>query len=159
FLAQQTRMAQFEQKPGPERRRWTDAWDGYAAARARLLGFLEERRIANPVVLSGDAHLFNVSDLKRDFDDARSSVVASEFLGTSISSQGWPQHRLDELLPDNPHMKLLEGRYRGYVRMDVTAKALRADLRVMETVKVAGAPCSTLMSFEVADGKAGAERA
>ncbi len=159
FLAQQTRMAQFEQRPGPERRRWTDAWDGYPAARARLLGFLEERRIANPVVLSGDAHLFNVSDLKRDFDDPALPVVASEFLGTSITSQGWPQHRLDELLPENPHMKLLEGRYRGYVRMEVTAKSLRADLRVMETVRVADAPCSTLATYEVADGKAGAERA
>jgi alkaline phosphatase D len=159
FLAQQTRMAQFEQKPGPERRRWTDAWDGYPAARERLLGFLAERRVANPVVLSGDAHLFNVADLKRDFDDPRSPVVASEFLGTSITSQGWPQHRLDELLPDNPHMKLLESRYRGYVRVDVTPKSLRADLRVMDTVQVRDAVCTTLATFEVADGKAGAARA
>jgi alkaline phosphatase D len=110
-------------------------------------------------VLSGDAHLFNVADLKRDFDDPRSPVVASEFLGTSITSQGWPQHRLDELLPDNPHMKLLESRYRGYVRVDVTPKSLRADLRVMDTVQVRDAVCTTLATFEVADGKAGAARA
>ncbi len=159
FLAQQTRMAQFEQKPGPERRRWTDAWDGYPAARARLLGFLGERRIANPVVLAGDAHLFNVSDLKRDFDDPASPVVASEFLGTSISSQGWPQHRLDELLPENPHMKLLDARFRGYVRMEATAKSLRADLRVMDSVKAPGGACSTFATFAVEDGRPGPQRA
>ncbi len=33
-LAQTTRMARFDQKPGPGRRAWTDGWDGYAAARA-----------------------------------------------------------------------------------------------------------------------------
>lgn len=159
FLAQQTRMAQFDQKPGPGRRAWTDGWDGYPAARARLLGFLEDRRIANPVVLSGDVHLFNVSDLKRDFDDARSSAVASEFVGTSITSQGWPQHRLEELLPDNPHMKLLDGRFRGYVRMEATGKSLRADLRVMDTVKALGGACSTLATFTVEDGRPGPQRA
>ncbi|MGH8721246.1 MAG: alkaline phosphatase D family protein, partial [Burkholderiales bacterium] len=56
FLAQQTRMAQFDQKPGPGRRAWTDGWDGYPAARQRLLDFLAEKRIANPVVLGGDVH-------------------------------------------------------------------------------------------------------
>ena len=159
FLAQQTRMAQLDQKPGPGRRAWTDAWDGYAAARERLLGFLAERRIANPVVLSGDAHLFSVADLKRDFDDPRSPVVASEFLGTSITSQGWPQRRLDELRADNPHVKLMDSRFRGYVRMEATARSLRAELRAMDTVREPAAACRTLAGFSVEDGRPGVQRA
>ncbi|MEX0637941.1 MAG: alkaline phosphatase D family protein [Burkholderiales bacterium] len=159
FLAQQTRMAQFDQKPGPARRAWTDGWDGYPAARERLLGFLAERRIANPVVLGGDVHQFNVADLKRDFDDPASPVVASEFVGTSITSQGWPQHKLNEYLPDNPHMKLMESRFRGYVRMEVTAKSLRAELRAMESVREPGADCRTHATFVVEDARPGAERA
>jgi alkaline phosphatase D len=155
FLAQQTRMAQFDQKPGPGRRAWTDGWDGYPAARERLLGFLAERRIANPVVLGGDVHQFNVADLKRDFDDPASPVVASEFVGTSITSQGWPQDTLNRFLPDNPHMKLMESRYRGYARVEVTAKEMRVELRAMETVKVRDAACSTLATFVVEDGKPG----
>ncbi|HUF82844.1 MAG TPA: alkaline phosphatase D family protein, partial [Burkholderiales bacterium] len=158
LLAQQTRMAQFDQKPGPGRRAWTDGWDGYPAARKRLLDFLAERRIANPVVLGGDVHQFNVADLKADFDDPASPVVASEFVGTSISSQGWPQDRLDKYLPDNPHMKLVESRYRGYTRVEVTQKALRAELRVVATVKERDAPCSTLATFVVEDGRPGAQR-
>lgn len=159
FLAQQTRMAQFDQKPGPGRRAWTDGWDGYPAARARLLGYLGERRIANPVVLGGDVHQFNVADLKRDFDDPASPVVASEFVGTSITSQGWPQHRLDAFLPDNPHMKLVESRFRGYVRVQVSAREARFDLRAMASVREPGADCRTHATFAVEDGRPGAQRA
>jgi alkaline phosphatase D len=159
FLAQQTRMAQFDQKPGPGRRAWTDGWDGYPAARKRLLDFLAASKIANPVVLGGDVHQFNVADLKADFDDPASPVVASEFVGTSISSQGWPQERLEKYLPDNPHMKLVESRYRGYTRVEATRKALRVELRGMESVKQREAACSTLATFVVEDGHPGPQRA
>jgi alkaline phosphatase D len=158
-LAQQTRIAQFDELPGPGRRAWTDSWDGYPAARRRLLDFIAERRVANPVAIGGDVHSFNVAELKRDFDDPSSAVVGAEFVGTSITSQGWPQERFDPLLPDNPHMKLLDSRHRGYVRMEVTSKALRADLRAMETVQTRDAGCNTLATFVVEDGKPAPQRA
>jgi len=159
FLAQQTRMAQFDQKPGPGRRAWTDGWDGYPAARKRLLDDLAEKKVANPVVLGGDVHQFNVADLKRDFDDPASPVVASEFVGTSITSQGWSQDTLNRFLPDNPHMKLMESRYRGYVRVDVTAREARFELRAMESVREREAGCRTHATFIVEDGRAGPVRA
>jgi alkaline phosphatase D len=159
LLAQQTTMAQFDQKPGPGRRAWTDGWDGYPAARQRLLEYLAKERIANPVVLGGDVHSFNVADLKLDFDDAKSPVVASEFVGTSITSQAWPQERLNQFLPDNPHMKLMDSRYRGYTRVEVTPGKMRADLRAMASVQSREAACSTLATFVVEDGKAGPQRA
>ncbi len=159
LLAQQTRIAQFDEKPGPGRRAWTDSWDGYPAARSRLLDFLADRRIANPVAIGGDVHSFNVADLKRDFEDAASPVVASEIVGTSITSEGRPQEWFDAFLPDNPHMKLLDSRYRGYVRVELTPKRLVADLRAMETVQKRDAPCSTLGTYVVEDGKPGPVRA
>jgi alkaline phosphatase D len=158
-LAQQTRVAQFDELPGPGRRAWTDSWDGYPAARKRLIDFLAERRIANPVAIGGDVHCFNVAELKRDFDDPASAIVGSEFVGTSITSQAWPQERFDPLMADNPHMKLIDSRYRGYVRIDVTPKLLRADLRAMDSVQTRDARCSTLHSFVVEDGKPGPQRA
>jgi len=130
LVAQQTRMAQFDQKPGAGRRAWTDGWDGYPVARRRLLNFLDLEKTPNPVVLGGDVHQFNVADLKLDFDDPGSKTVASEFVGTSITSQGWPQDKLNEYLPDNPHMKLVESRFRGYVRVDVSAREARFDAAV-----------------------------
>ena len=158
LLAQQTPMAQFDQKPGPGRRAWTDGWDGYPAARRRLFEFLVGQRIANPVVLGGDVHSFNVADLKLDFDAPKSPVVASEFVGTSITSQSWPQDRRDRYVADNPHIKLMDGRYRGYVRVEVTPGRMRTELRAMESVLQREAACNTLATFVVEDRKAGAER-
>lgn len=157
-LAQQTPMAQFDQKPGAGRVAWTDGWDGYPAARRRLLEFIHARGVRNPVVIGGDVHSFNVSDLKLDFDDPASPVVASEFVGTSITSQAWAQERLNAFLPDNPHMQLVDSRYRGYVRVEVTPARMRADLRAMDSVANPDAACGTLASFVVEDGKPGPQR-
>jgi alkaline phosphatase D len=159
LLAQQTPMAQFDQQPGPGRRAWTDGWDGYPVARKRLLNFIASNRIRNPVALGGDVHSFNVNDLKLDFDDPTSPVVASEFVGTSVTSQAWAQEKLNAFLPDNPHMKLVDSRYRGYVRVEVTPTQMRADLRALDSVQQTDAACNTLASFVVEDGKAGPQRA
>jgi alkaline phosphatase D len=159
LVAQTTPMAQFDQLPGPGRRAWTDGWDGYPAARLRFLDLVSSRKIPNPVVLGGDVHSFNVSQLKLDFDDPALPAVASEFVTTSITSQAWPQERLNQYLPDNPHMLLVDSRYRGYTRVDVSAARMQVDLRVMESVQRPDAPCSTLASFVVENGRPGPLRA
>jgi alkaline phosphatase D len=148
-------MAQFDQQPGAGRRAWTDAWDGYPAARERLLNTLKSKRVANPVVIGGDVHSFNVSQLKLDFADPDSPVIAAEFVGTSLTSQAWPQERMNQYLPDNPHILLADSRYRGYTRVELTPGRWTADLRMMETVQRRDAPCSTLATYIVEDGKPG----
>src|SRR5258707_581899 len=105
----------------------------------------------------GDIHAFNVNQLKLDFDNLASPAVAAEFVGSSITSQGWSQDRLDALRPDNPHVLYSEARYRGYVRVEVTPKRLSADLRGMESVQSRYAACSTLATFVVDDGIPGAK--
>jgi alkaline phosphatase D len=157
IIAQTSRMAQYDQIPGPGRAAWTDAWDGYPAARARLLESL--RKTKNPVVIGGDIHAFNVSQLKLDFDDARAPAVASEFVGTSISSQGWAQERVNRFLPDNPHILFAESRYRGYTRVDVTRERWLTELRVVPSVRTRDVPCKTLASFAVEDGRPGPVKA
>ena len=157
LVAQTTPMAQFDTKPGPGRRAWTDGWDGYPAARQRLLEKLG--RSSNPVVLGGDVHSFNVNQLKMDFDDPASPVIASEFVATSITSQSWSQERLNRYLPDNPHMLLADSRYRGYARVELSPKRLHTDLRAMESVQRRDAACSTLATFVVEDGRPGPVRA
>ena len=156
-VAQTTPMAQFDTKPGPGRRAWTDGWDGYPAARQRLLEKLGHS--SNPVVLGGDVHSFNVNQLKMDFDDPASPVIASEFVATSITSQSWSQERLDRYLPDNPHMLLADSRYRGYSRVELSPRRFHTDLRAMESVQRRDAPCGTLATFVVEDGRPGPVRA
>jgi alkaline phosphatase D len=159
LVAQQTRMAQFDFKPGAGRRAWTDGWDGYPAARQRLLDSFLNRKTSNPVVLGGDVHTFHASQLKLDFDDPASPVVASEFVTTSITSQSWEQERLNQYLPDNPHVILADSRFRGYTRAELSAQRLQVDLRAMQSVQRRDAACTTLASFVVEGGIPGPIRA
>jgi alkaline phosphatase D len=159
-IAQQTLMAQLDRKPGPGQQFWTDGWDGYPAARRRLLDFLGQRKPANPIVLGGDVHSFWVTDLKSDFDEARSPVVATEFVTTSITSHFLRrQEELELVLVDNPHIRLANGSRRGYLRLEITQDRLRADLRTVRTVATPGAEADTLASFVVEGGRPGAVRA
>lgn len=47
---------------------------------------------------------------------------------------------------------------RGYVRFEVTPKALRGDFRVVEYVSRPGSPIKTRASFVVEDGRPGAKQ-
>jgi alkaline phosphatase D len=159
-IVQETLMAQLDRKPGPGQRFWTDGWDGYPAARRRLLEHIGMRKPSNPIVVGGDVHSFWVADLKPDFDDAQAPAVATEFVGTSITSQNTgTDEQLQALIPDNPHIKFAASSRRGYVRFELTPERLRADLRAMRSVTDPGAEADTMASFVVEDGRAGAVRA
>ena len=159
MLAQQTLMAQLDRKPGEGRAFWTDGWDGYPAARRRLLEVLDSRKTKNPIVIGGDVHMHWVADLKPDFDDPKSPVVASEFCGTSITSQGAAQKQVDERLPDNPHIKYGRSDHRGYVRVAVAGGRLNAELVGLDNVKKPESRAEVLARFIVESGRAGPQKA
>jgi alkaline phosphatase D len=153
-FAQQVMMAQLEQKPGPKRGYWSDGWDGYPAARSRLLQLLPAR---NAVVLSGDIHSFWANDLKVDFDNPSAAPVATEFVGTSISSDGVPYDRFAAFRAENPHIRYFESRYRGYGLCDITENSWRTVYRAVEHVQDRTAPIRTLAEFVVEHGKPGVQ--
>jgi len=135
LLAQTTLMARASSAPvrGADSGRdsgryWTDGWDGYAPARARLLATVAERRVPGAVVLGGDIHAHGVADLKVDFDDPRAPTVASEFCGSSISSRGPGATQTARLLANNPHLRYLRGDQRGYIDFALDARRLQARL-------------------------------
>jgi alkaline phosphatase D len=86
-------------------------------------------------------------------------VLASEFVGTSISSSGPLYKQYHSYLADNPHVRFFESRWRGYLRCQVDLRRWRTDLRVVETVQRPGAPVRTLASFVVEQGRPGPQRA
>ncbi len=133
---------------------WTDGWDGYPVARRRLADHLVAAKVPNPVVLGGDIHSFWVADMKRDYRDARSPTVASEFVATSISSSGVPQSVVDAGLK-LPYIKLAEARWRGYIRCTVTPQAWRSDLMTVDGIARPEAKLATLKSFVVEPGRPG----
>jgi alkaline phosphatase D len=159
-LAQQTLMAQLDRKLGPGQSFWTDGWDGYPAARRRLLEFVAARKPANPLVIGGDVHSFWVTDLKPDFDDPASPTVATEFVGTSITSElRRAQVELDVIRGENPHVRYADLTRRGYVTMELGRARARAELRGLENVSRRDAGVVTMATFVVEDGRPGASRA
>ncbi len=152
-LAQQTILSRFDYDPGPGQAYNMDQWDGYPAARQRLLDAIARHRPRNPVVLSGDWHSHWVNDVLADFDDPAAPVIAAEFATTSISSGiGWDA-AVRRGLPANPHVKLYNGNHRGYVICDVTPERWRTELRIVTDRDV-----RTLATFEVRDGVPGARQ-
>ena len=159
-LPQQIMVARVDRQPGEEVTRSMDQWSGYDAARGRLLALLGERSVRNPVVLTGDIHSHWVNDLLEDFDDPASRVVATEFVGTSISSggDGRPNTEYAEgVMRDNPFVRLHNAQ-RGYVSCDLTPELFTARYRVLDSVTRRGAPLETLAEFVVEDGRPGARR-
>ncbi|MDE2626748.1 MAG: alkaline phosphatase D family protein [Burkholderiales bacterium] len=151
LLAQQTLMARYAWSD-PARgdgSYWTDGWDGYPAARLRLLDTVARRQVPGVVVLGGDVHANYVADLKADFDDTASPVLASEFCGTSITSLALPQPRIDAARAFNPHVRYGRGDQRGYMRFRLDAKQLQMQVRVLDNVLDPASGITTAARFMV----------
>ena len=157
-IAQQTVMAQVDRAPGEGQSFWTDGWDGYPAARARLLGGIAERKVANPLVIGGDVHTFLAADLKTDFNDPTAPVVATEFGGGSITSQGPSLKQTQAWMDDNPHVRFANGNRRGYGLLELTSRRAVARFRTVAEVTDPQATVRTLASFSVDEGRPGVQR-
>jgi len=156
-LAQQVFFAQRDFEPGPAERFSSDAWDGYVAARDRILGFVQDRAIANPVVLTGDVHKHYAAELKANFADPESQTIGSEFVATSISTGGDGQDISaggTTVLAENPHIRFTNEQ-RGYLRCILDQQQWRTDFRVVPFVSQPGAPVSTRASYVVEAGRPG----
>jgi alkaline phosphatase D len=84
--------------------------------------------------------------------------VAAEFVGTSITSDA-PNRALGEAMKFNPHVRLFETRYRGYMTAEVTPKRMDVNYRAISNREDRNATVSTFKHYVVEDGKAGAQDA
>jgi alkaline phosphatase D len=160
-LAQQVMMARVDFSPGPEVTHGMDHWSGYEMDRRRVLRFLHERKVANPVVLAGDIHSNWANELIADFDNPDSAIVGAEFVGTSISSSGDGSRETADSasrLAENPFVKFFNAE-RGYVRCEVTPARWQSDYRTVEFVSRPGAPVHTRASFVVESGRSNLNKA
>jgi alkaline phosphatase D len=161
IIAQQTMLGQYDFDPRPGIDVFNlDQWDGYVAARDRLLGYIQQRRPNNPIVLTGDIHSSWVHDLKIDFSNPDSETVATEFVGTSIASD-FPVAFLEPVqaaLVANPHTKFFDGANRGYVRCSLNRDRWQTDFRSVSSITETTATISTTASYVVENGQPGAQR-
>lgn len=162
ILAQQVMMGLVDLASGPMKKYSMDQWPGYAFERMRLMQYIADRKIPNPVVLTGDIHSNWVNDLRVDDRDVNQPIVAAEFVGTSISSGGNGSKAapkgLDTLLGENPFVKF-HNRQRGYVRCTVTPTLWKSDYQIVEEVEKPGGEIITKASFVVEAGRPGVKSA
>ncbi|NJL73606.1 MAG: alkaline phosphatase, partial [Candidatus Competibacteraceae bacterium] len=137
---------------------WTDDWNGFPKARDRLVQALTRTKVANPVFVTGDIHSFWVNDVKADFRNPDSPTVATELVGTSISSAGVPYDQFAALLPENPHVKFFESRKRGYILCDAAHDKMTADLRIVDDIRDPNTKDGSLGRFVIEAGRPGASR-
>jgi alkaline phosphatase D len=134
-----------------------DQWDGYPAARKRLTEFLAIRKPSNPVFITGDTHQTWVGDLKQNFEDPKSATVASELVGTSISSAGDGSVRSANAikgLPANPHL-IYENGKRGYFLCELTEKSMVSELRTADKVSTLDGKVGRTARFVIEANKPG----
>ncbi len=163
-LAQQVMMAPLNRGEGEDRRYSMDQWPGYEISRRRLLRFFHERKIPNPVVLTGDIHVNWVNDLQLDFQDPKSPLVGTELVGTSMTSGGnggnggnvIPEY--ERAARQNDFVKWYNSN-RGYVSCELTPNAWTTYFRATPFVDKPGAPVLTNGTFVIEEGKPGARSA
>jgi alkaline phosphatase D len=154
-LAQQVMMARVDLTNGPAVEHSMDQWPGYEFERRRVLRHFHERKIKNPIVLTGDIHTNWANELIADFDQLDSRSVGVEFVGTSITSGGdgaeLPRGR-EATTTENPFVKFFNAE-RGYVRCEITPQQWRTEFKTVPFVTRPGAPLHTRATFIVENGR------
>lgn len=131
-----------------------DAWDGYPAARTRLLNAAQEAD-ANLIVLSGDSHNGWAFDLQQD--DAN---VGVEMAGHSVTSPGFesfvpqvsPDAMAQSMVEASPDMRWADTSGRGYVTVTLTPDAARSEWLFLDTVRERSTTIARQHSMQVAHG-------
>jgi alkaline phosphatase D len=134
-----------------------DSWNGYRAARARLMRRLDERGQRNVVIATGDEHQHFAGNVYRLPERSEGPVVATEFVTTSITSNGDGEdlrRGWDKVLARNPHCKLANNQ-RGYTLTEITPKAWTTSFKVLDQVRQPGGRLSVRAKFTVEPGKPG----
>lgn len=114
-----------------------DSWDGYPAARRRLLRSALDAD-ANLVVLSGDSH--NAWAFDHDLDGHRAGI---EIAGTSVTSPGneddfpgvAPDLAARAMVARNPQLKWTNLHQRGYSTLHLTPQRATAEWVFMHTIR------------------------
>lgn len=131
-----------------------DQWDGYPAARSRLLARLADPAVSNVVVLTGDIHFAGVANISDPADPAR-TPLAVEFVDTSISSSGNVPASLESLVATLGDVVDVELAHRGWTKHVVTPDDWTAEYRIVTDATDPDSASTTWKSFRVVAGTPG----
>lgn len=110
-----------------------DAWDGYPAARQRVIDAIVDNDVSNPVVVTGDWHASFVLDVPAEpglpTDHSTATPVMPEFVVSSISSISFDTDYREQ----NPHLRYFDAEH-GYAVVTVTPGELECTFRYITDV-------------------------
>jgi alkaline phosphatase D len=132
-----------------------DSWDGYPAARDRLLRSALDAD-ANLVVLSGDSHNGWAFDLDLD-----GTPAGAEFAGMSVTSPGLeayspgiaPAEVVRAVRARNPALKWAELQRRGYLTLTLTRDRAVGEWLSLDTVRTRSTRLAARHSMRVSRGR------
>jgi alkaline phosphatase D len=116
-------------------------------------------KVRNPVVVGGDRHAYFATNLKRDFLRPHEATIATEFVGTSITSQGPSESSVRNALAGNPELIYANGEKRGYAVMELDSRSCTVGFEAVDDVKDAHSAVRRLATFAVEDGVPGVKAA
>jgi alkaline phosphatase D len=136
-----------------------DQWDGYPAARSRLLGQLRDASTENAVVITGDIHAAGVATLVGEEPDGSPSTetFGTELVGTSVSSS-FPPDLVDvaeDLIAALPHVEWVDARHRGITVCDLFRDRLEARYEQVQAPLDPNSPVVTGTSWTIEAGQHG----
>ena len=151
-LGNQTALADLTVTLGREAITLFDQWDGYPAARRRLLDSARRAGVANLVAATGDLHCALAADLVMD-----GIVHGSEILASSISSVfAAGRGSLFELgLSLLDQVKLVDTTRRGYVRGEFGPEAVRFAFRHLADALDPDTTITTTSQWVLRNGRPG----
>ena len=134
-----------------------DQWDGYPAARTRLLQAIQDAEVENVIVLTGDIHAGGAADIRMPGAGTTGDIVAHELVSPGISSPGLGD--LGETF-DLSGLGLAYGNFKdnGYVRCTVTPDTWTTEFVVVETITQPESPAKVDATVEIAAGTPGIVR-
>ena len=140
---------------------YMDAWSGYPAARDRLLRAIAEHASTRTAIVTGDIHANYIWDVRTGFDHPERPIVAAEFVGTSISSDGDGQDISRWYYPykvSAAQSLRWHSARRGYLSCLATADAFSCDVRALDFVSRPGGTLKTASRWKLRPGTGGLER-
>jgi alkaline phosphatase D len=141
-----------------------DQWDGYAAARARVLAKLSDGGIDNVIVLTGDIHSSWGNDLtSAPFDPSKYNAasgagsLAVEFVTPAVTSPGIDDATQAALFggairQSHPHVKYVDLFHRGYALLDITKERVQCEWYHLRTIVERSSDESLAQSLQVVSG-------
>ncbi|WP_313642927.1 alkaline phosphatase D family protein [Stenotrophomonas sp.] len=133
---------------------WMDRWDGYPAARARLLRAAQQAD-AELVMLSGDSHNAWAYSLQQD-----SQPAGVEFAVQGVTSGGIegslgaaPADVARAFMATNPELSWCDTSRRGYALLDITPQRINGEWIFVRDIKVRGTATDDSHRMQVERGR------